>query len=152
MKRIRFALLLSLSSCTIAASLGDYAVENSGTTGTGAKLGSSSSSSGGAGGDAGGIDADASDGGYQFSCLFSGALTYCEAQTTDSPDASFASSCASNMGTLVDACPTANVVGCCKGPGSLYEGGAGETCYYTDVDPSIESGCFQNGGTWVSSP
>jgi hypothetical protein len=53
-----------------------------------------------------------------------------------------------NMGGMVaEACPTTNVLGCCKVPT------VAETCFYTNASsPMTADGCMQAGGMWLSMP
>ncbi len=75
------------------------------------------------------------------------AKNFCIIQTTLASDASMAQqACTNDGGTVVDACPTANLDGCCKL-------GALESCGYNGAGTQqVQQDCATSGGTWVATP
>jgi hypothetical protein len=56
--------------------------------------------------------------------------------------------CTTQMGAVVSACPTANVIGCCTDPAADAEG-----CFYMGAPaPMTATQCAMVGGTWSTTP
>jgi len=116
------------SSCTPAAESVGTCVQQH----CASQCGASGSSSGGSGSGSG-----SSSGGStgNVHCMFAG---------VDCINDVTAQACMSGGGMVLDACPTANLEGCCTKPGV-------EACYYNGV-ANAQQDCAQQGGTWSTTP
>jgi hypothetical protein len=65
--------------------------------------------------------------------------------SAESEAAQGAATCTSNGGTVVAACPTAGLVGCCLVAGVA----AIDSCDYAGIEAGEKGSCMQSGGVWT---
>ncbi len=141
--RLLLAILAVTSICGLACSSGSGGSGGSG--GSSGSGGGSGGSSGASGGSSGGSSGSGGGGTQSVHCNRPD-TNQCGIFTLLSTDASaMKQQCAQEGGTVVDACPTANLDGCCTI-------GALEYCYYNGAGAQAQPQCQPGGGTWSATP